>query len=57
MVGSEAAVVWVFLGFLDGVGLDASSSAVGFRFGMGVGCGDGDDARFMREVEFEMTRI
>jgi hypothetical protein len=57
MLGSEAAVIWVFLGFLDGVGLDAASSVVGFRFGMGIGRGDGDDARFMGEVEFEMTRI
>jgi hypothetical protein len=56
MVGSGAVVIWGFLGFLDGGGLRASS-LVGFRFGMGGGCGDGDDARFLGEVEFEMTRV
>ena len=40
-----------------GVGLDATSSVVDFRFGIAFGVGDGDDAGFWGEVEFEMTRI
>jgi hypothetical protein len=53
MVGSEAVVIWGFLGFLDGVGLDASSSMMVFLFGMSVMVMMQD----FGEVKFEMTRV